>query len=315
MGKGGGGSSSTTVQKADPWIGLQPSLTNLYDSANNWYNSASPQYYPNSTIGDLSPLTTGAQGLGAQRALMGNSGMQLGQGQLNQTIGGGYLGSNPYLDSMFNSAASGVGRQFSQNVLPGIASMFSGAGRTGSGAEAGAADRATQAYGDTLGRMGSSIYGGAYESERGRQMQAMGMAPAYAANDYTDIAQLANIGRAQEGRTQDELNADIQRFQFAQNRPLSKLQDFNALLNGGMALSGTTASQQAQRSGSPLAGAAGGAMMGYSALPYVGGALADAGMGMAAGGMGPSSFLAAGAANPAFWPLLIGGGLLGGLFS
>ena len=275
MGKGGGGSSSTTVQKADPWIGLQPSLTNLYNSANQWYNSAAPEYYSGSTLSPLSDATTGAQGAGINRAWFGNSGMRLGQGELNKTIGGGYLNSNPYLNSMFDAASSGVGRQFSQNVLPGVASMFSGAGRTGSGAMAGAVDNATRAYGDTLGNMGANIYGGAYESERGRQMQAMGMAPAYAANDYTDIANLANIGQAQDTRSQDLLNADIQRFQFGQNRPLSKLQDFNALLNGGMAMNGTTSSQQAQRSSSPLAGAIGWGLAGYS--------LAGSGFGTALG--------------------------------
>ena len=51
--KGGGSSptSTTTVQKADPWAGQQPYLTDVFDEAQDRYNdSASPAFFPGNTI-------------------------------------------------------------------------------------------------------------------------------------------------------------------------------------------------------------------------------------------------------------------------
>ena len=64
MGGGsGGGGSSTTVQKADPWSGVQPFLSEAYMRASGLYGSAGPQYYPNSTVATPNPLETTGQGM------------------------------------------------------------------------------------------------------------------------------------------------------------------------------------------------------------------------------------------------------------
>lgn len=73
----GSGGSSTTVQKADPWSGLQPSLTNLYSSATDLSNSGGPQVYQGSSV---SPIT------GAQ---------QTGMTSLENIGNGGYGNLNP----------------------------------------------------------------------------------------------------------------------------------------------------------------------------------------------------------------------------
>lgn len=49
MSGSGGGGSSTTVQKADPWSGVQPYLNQLYGGASQAYNNA-PQIYPGSGV-------------------------------------------------------------------------------------------------------------------------------------------------------------------------------------------------------------------------------------------------------------------------
>lgn len=82
-GKSGGG-STTTVQKADPWIGVQPYLAGnetipgLFNEATEWYNNAANRtYYPGQTVANPSGSTLDAEALTRQRALSG--GLSAGQ--------------------------------------------------------------------------------------------------------------------------------------------------------------------------------------------------------------------------------------------
>lgn len=93
-------------------------------------------------------------------------------GNLAETSSGQFLNSNPYLDGMFNEAASAVTRNFQESVAPGLASTFSNAGRTGSVAHQQAADAQQQQLGDTLSGLASNIYGQNYAQERQNQLGA-----------------------------------------------------------------------------------------------------------------------------------------------
>lgn len=94
--------------------------------------------------------------------------------QLTNTAKGGYLGSNPYLNDLFDTAASRAGEQFNEQVLPGIAHQFGAAGRTGSGIHQDVVENASRQFGRDLQGMAADIYAPAYESERGRQIDAAG---------------------------------------------------------------------------------------------------------------------------------------------
>lgn len=74
---------------------------------------------------------------------------------------------------------------------------------------------------------------GAYDAERARQMQAAQLAPQMAALDYTDPAQLAQIGQAYEGQAASELQEDIDRFNLEQTAQKRALADYMALVAGG----------------------------------------------------------------------------------
>lgn len=294
MSKGSGGSTQT-VQKADPWSGLQPYLEQLYQGAGDWFKSGSPQYYPGQTVAGQAPETEAALGAGARRAMTGAADLgEARQANLN-TVQGRYLGSNPYLDSMFTSATTPLVNQFKNAIAPGIASQFSAAGRGGSGAHQQAITSAEEPLAQGLATAASQIYGGNYENERQRQQQAISMAPGFASADYADLDKLMGIGQYRQQTAQDLINANIQRYDFGQNQPLQKLQALNALLQGGSAYgTQTTTSPTAARN--PFAGALGGA----SALTGLGTALggtAGGGLGMLAGPWGA-----------------LGGALLGGLF-
>lgn len=113
---------------------------------------------------DLDAAMAAGQGALPQQAL----------GQLGQTAGGGFLGSNPYLDQVYDQAAQGVTERFQEDVLPGLAAQFGAAGRTGSGAQALATGRAAGDVAQELRGLAGDIYAPAYEAERGRQVQAAG---------------------------------------------------------------------------------------------------------------------------------------------
>lgn len=299
MSKGGGG-SSTTVQKADPWSGLQPYLSQLYQSAGNWFNSPTPQYYPGQTVAGQAPETEAALGLGTQRALAGSPLTGAAQGQQLGTINGQYLGSNPYLNNMFQSATQPLVNQFRNAVAPSIASQFSSAGRFGSGAHQQAIQSAEQPLAQGLASAASSIYGGNYENERARQQAASMYAPQLAQADYTNLDKLMGIGQYRQQTAQDLINANINRYNYSQNQPLDKLQALNALLQGGQAYGTKTGQTNTAQARNPFAGALGGASAMYGAAPF----LADA-FGTGSGAL----------AGTLMGPVGLGiGALLGGLF-
>ncbi len=115
------------------------------------------------------PMDLGTAMAAGQGALPGQA-----LGQLGQTAGGAFLGSNPYLDQVYESAAGGVTERFEEDVLPAIAAQFGAAGRTGSGAQALTTGRAAGDVAEQLRGLAGDIYAPAYEAERGRQVQAAG---------------------------------------------------------------------------------------------------------------------------------------------
>ena len=55
-GGGGGGQTTNTVEKADPWAGQQPFLKDVFQEAQDRYeNTASPSFFPGSTIASFNP--------------------------------------------------------------------------------------------------------------------------------------------------------------------------------------------------------------------------------------------------------------------
>lgn len=388
MGKGGGGDTQT-IQKADPWEGVQPALRSLYNQAHNLLKSGknyyNPQYYPGSTVAGQSANTLqGIQSL-ANRAQAGsplnsanktqalktlqgdylgannpyNAGLlSLANRNVNQTPGfdtlsniaeGGMLNSNPYLDQMFDSASRAVNKNFSANALPGIASMFSAGGRYGSSQMGDRVGQAASQYGATLNDLAGDIYGQNYANERQLQQAALGqlgsldvannasrlgaynsledafgreramqmsmgsLAPSIANQDYTDIGQLISAGGMQDSYKQSLINADVNKWNYNQRLPVTRLQDIGSILSGGLGAGGTTNSST-DVSGNPLAGALGGALLGGSALPFLGSTGLLGSTAAASGLMGGAGINALGGLG--LGPLgALGGAILGGLFS
>jgi hypothetical protein len=254
----GSGDTQTGVTTSEPWKQVQPyllgdqsrNIPGVLPEAANWYQSSNPQYYPGSTVAGFSPEQTA--GLEAMYA-RGSEGSPLtaASSQYYQDVLGGKFtdAANPYFDQVKQAVYA--------DVMPRYDAMASQAGMTGSPGH----------YGLVASNVANALAPyqyQAYNADMGRMMQAAGAAPGMAALDYQDIGAMLNAGGIRQGQAQQEINADIARYNFGQNLPLEKLQQYLALVGGNFG--GTVT--QAQPSTGPSAWQTG-AGLGLAALGAV----------------------------------------------
>lgn len=202
-GGGSGGGTSTTVANIPDE--LKPLASNY--AANAIALSNRPyQAYGGDRFADLSQAQQ--QGIQAvqNRALGGSQTFNQAEQALQQNIAGGQ--TNPYLDAMANRAQ--------QNV---ISNFNTAAVNSGSFGNSGLQEQFARTLGDTA----NQFYGQAYETDRNRQMQAIGMAPGFANQAYTDASQLLNVGQLQQDQAQQQRDFNYQQFQEQQNLPYKNL--------------------------------------------------------------------------------------------
>ncbi len=270
------GGTSTTVQKSDPWGPQQPYLTDIFGEAQNLYRAPGPTYYPGSTVAPMAPERGMALNAQAARALYGSPLAGAGSAELGRTLGGEYLGANPWLQRAIDAASGGLVRNYQSAVAPGIDSSFSLAGRYGSGAHQAAHETAQRSLARQIGDLSGGLSYQNYAAERANQQAALGRVPGFAGLDYADIAQLGQAGRDREALAQALLNDRIARWNFAQQQPADKLRQYAALIQGNYG--GTTTTTEPYSAGTGfVGGAAAGAGIGSPfGLP---GTLIGAGLG------------------------------------
>jgi precorrin-3B methylase len=266
---GGSSGNDTTKQttKSSPWGPQEPYLKYGMDEATRLYQSAGPQYYPGSTVAGFSPTQQQAQQLGTSRALNGSQAMKNAQGfsnsvlsggfsgdagargYVNDVMGGKYLNSDPYSDNVYQNIQS--------KVMPSVNSQFMGSGRYGSNLQTDTATRAltesyapyaSQQYQSGLDRMGQAagMAQNMYNTDVANRFGAANMAPMFAANDWTDINALSNIGGQQQQLGQQELNDAAARWDYYQRLPFDKLGTYLNNIGGnyGGTAIGTTKTPQ-----------------------------------------------------------------------
>jgi hypothetical protein len=222
-GGGGGGQTSKTTNELDPTV--RPFVEYGLQEAKGLYQTDTPSYYPGQTYVGPSAQTQTALQAGQNRALAGNPLLPAAQQQQQNVISGQYLQNNPYFNQAMQGAAQGATQNYNDAIrnAQGTASM---AGRYGSGASADIQNRAATTLASTLANKYGELAYQNYGAERGMQNQAAMNAPALAQADYTDISQLANIGKTQEDYQKTALQADLDRFNFEQNKPYQKLSSY-----------------------------------------------------------------------------------------
>jgi hypothetical protein len=109
-----------------------------------------------------------------------------------QTAMGGFLQGSPYQQQMIQAATRPLVQQFSEQVIPGISSQFSAAGRYGSGAMQRAQGQATESFGRALGDVTAGIVGQDYARERAFQEAAIGQLAGLSQQDLAN--RLAGAG-------------------------------------------------------------------------------------------------------------------------
>lgn len=108
---GGGGSSTNTVQSADPWGAIQPYLTGAASDITSIYQGGFPDYYPGQTYLDPNAYT--------QAALQGMSDYA-GSDQLAQMISEGMYGNMQMLSPFSSPYSSAV-----TSIFPGMSAASS----------------------------------------------------------------------------------------------------------------------------------------------------------------------------------------------
>ena len=272
-----------TTSQIDP--ALRPFLTQGLERARELFlTGPQPTFFPGQTY--ISPSAQTEQALAQQEALatgaqptlqQAQQAYQASLGQIGQTAAGGFLQGNPYQQAMLAAATRPLTQQFGEQVLPGVASLYSRAGRYGSGAMERALGGATEAYGRALGDVTSNIVGQDYARERALQQQAQGQqaalaqaAPSFFQQGFLPSQALAQVGAAQEQIAAQPLQEQIQRFQYSQQLPYSQLQSYLSSVYG-TPMASSVYPQQPQAQTNRFGQAIGGAGLGYMAGNFLGG--------------------------------------------
>ena len=268
MSGGGGGTNTVTRTELDPT--MKPFVQYGLTEAQRLYAQPDTlQYYPGQTFVGPSQQTQLALQSAQQRASMGNPLVPAAQQTALQTAQGGFLGPNPYLQQALQPGFEAAERQYQGSVNQAL-SNFSRAGRYGSGAMTGALNQAGGEYARALTGAAGTLGYQNYADERARQQAILGATPGLAAADYADIQQMANVGAQQEAYQEMAMADAVNRFNFAQQAPYTRLQSFLSAAYGapsGMQqITPVYRNQMGSILGGGLAGAALGQMAGFNPM-------------------------------------------------
>lgn len=159
------------------------------------------------------------------RAMQGSETVKNAESQLNNIIAGG--NTNPYLDQMVSKAQDSVRSQFN-----------TGAVNSGSFGNSGLQEQFAQNLGDVA----TNMYGQAYETDRNRQMQGIGMAQQFGNQAYQDAAQLMNAGQTVQDQFQQARDFNYQQFQERADHPYKQLAAMAGVFGSGLGQTSTTKS-------------------------------------------------------------------------
>jgi hypothetical protein len=198
-----------TVNSA-PWTAQQQPLRNLFGRAEGLYQQGPTPYYPGDTRADLSPTSQQAlQGI-TQRGAAGSPLNAASGAYLQDVLGGKYLNQqSPGWDAV------------QRKTLDAVNSNYAGRGRYGSGYH-------DAAVGDSIGALAYQDYA----NQMARMDMAAGLAPTIAGQDFVDLNAMLGAGDRYQSQLQDEIDADMQRYQYEQEAPYANLQRYQDFIMG-----------------------------------------------------------------------------------
>lgn len=268
----GGNDTSTSTTTAPQWATdyAQNFLGQSKQVADLPYNGYSGQ-----TVAQMNPFQVQGYNAQAARAVQGSPVNDAASGELQKTLNGSYLNSNPYLAKQYDSAARGITDNYNQSVVPQLTALDARSGSFGNSGVASATGTAQGQLAKNLGDVATNLYGNDYANERNRMQTAVSQAPTSANQDYVDASALQNAGTAFNAQDQANLTDQYQRFQQANNYPKDQL----ATLGKGLGFNyGSTTSQSAPAT-SPWATAIGTGASLYGAYKGLGSSTTSGGSG------------------------------------
>lgn len=265
---------TVTTSSVDP--ALLPYLTTGLERAKSLFlTGEQPKFFEGQTY--VSPSAQTQEALAQQEALARQSSPVLQQAQqayqsalsgIGATASGGFLQGSPYQQAAMQAATRPLEQQFSNQVLPQIASLYSKSGRYGSGSMQNALGQATESYGRALGDVTANMANQQYMTERGLQQQAQlgqaglaAAAPSMYAQQYIPSQQLAQVGAAREQIAALPLQEQMARYNFSQQLPYQQLSGYLSSVYGSPM--GSYGTQTSTMPSNPLINTAAGAGLGY----------------------------------------------------
>ncbi len=252
-------SSTTTVQKTEPWKSQQPYLKDLFSLAQQAYGNVPKDIYTGPTQATYNPWQTAAfQGMGD--LALGSQGM--GQGTMdlaNRTINGDFLSpdSNPWLKSVGDTVANDMSRQWESQILPNIrdsavaSGAYGGSGNIRSKIES--AYDLSRSTGETL----SKLFGDQYQQERKIQQLAPQMLAQGFGIEQSPWSLLASAGQGLQQGEQIDINNILGTQSALQQQPWLGLPEYSQLIGNVVPGGGTSTT-----SGTATSGGFGGALQG-----------------------------------------------------
>lgn len=234
MSKGGGGSTNT-VQKADPWAGQQPYLTDVYSQAQQLYGMGGPQVYQGRTYADPTEKTALAEALQVGTALGPQAQLASDLAGAQQFALGGpmNLASNPYLAGATQAALRPVYSQ-AQGLLQQARRGATQAGQLGGTRQAILEQGVIGDYMTKAGDISSKMYNEAYKDSLTQQARALYSAPQTLAAMSVPAQTLGQVGMAEQAREQLAIDEARARFEAEQQRPYQALQDYSGLVQANI---------------------------------------------------------------------------------
>lgn len=231
---GGGGSQTSSTGVAPE---LKP-LANEYasraiDLSNNPFSAYTGQRFTGFT-----PAQQSAFGMIQNRATQGSPVLDTANNTLTNLLQGGQ--TNPYLDQMVGKAQQNLVDQYSNVIRPQQDALAARSGSFGNSGVAETIGNQQNQLLQNLGDVSTQMYGNAYNTDRANQLSALGMAPTYANQAYTDASQLLNAGNMQQQFGQQQQDFNYQQWQDAQNQPYKNLQILGAPFSLGLGSVTTT---------------------------------------------------------------------------
>lgn len=220
-GKGGGSQTVVQQQQTGPWEKQQSYLMQGMEEAKKQYESGKPSFFPGSTVTPYSPETETALDVKTGQAIDPNSLVGQAGTETGRTLAGYHLGPE-------SPAFQGVMRGIYNQTRPAVDTAFAQAGR----------GIRSPGYAEALGRGISTGMTPYLAAERGRMFDAT--QTALPVSQYAP-GLLAEVGGAREAKSRDVLQEEIDRFNYEQNLPATKLAQYmqNVTGNYGGTMTGT----------------------------------------------------------------------------